>query len=191
VTGSISGTGAITTSGNISTSGTGTISTASGGSIKTNTFDSTAMGSSMTIGNLMTSATTLTLGTNCLIKMKSPAITNTGSTPSTQAASNMNIFGGLMYSSVIANYTIPSTGINCDFYISAGGSGGYTVYLPTVSAHQIIHIRHFSATNVNITTAVSTTKIYPIQGSIYSPTFNMSGNQVQNFYCDGTDWYGF
>ncbi len=144
---------------------------------------STLLSSNILIGSSTTASSTV-------IKFKSPSLTNTGSTPSTQAATNMTVYGALMYSEVTAAYTIPSN-INRDFYIGVAGAGGYTVTLPAVNIHQILHIRHYSGSNVNLTTPLSTTKIYPIQGSIYTQTFNMTGNQVQNLYCNGTDWIGF
>lgn len=190
VLGSISGSGNITTSGDISVTGTGSISTAAGGSIETNAYESRTTTSNMTIGASMTNAANILIGANSLIKMKSPSITNTGSAISPQAATNMTIYGALMYSELTAAYTIPSN-INRDFYVAAAGAGGYTITLPAVAIHQILHIRHYSASNVNLTTPLTTTKIYPIQGSIYTQTFNMTGNQVQNLYCNGTDWIGF
>ena len=194
ILGSINGSGNITTSGDISVTGTGTIATASGGSIQSNAYESRTTGSNMTIGStLLTSNIIIGPATSTsitLIKMKSPAITNTGSTPSTQAVTNMTVYGALMYSEIIATYTIPSN-INRDFYVACGGAGGYTVTLPAVAIHQILHIRQYSGSSVTLSTPVSSTKIYPIQGSIYTQTFTMTGNQVQNLYCNGTDWIGF
>ena len=102
----------------------------------------------------------------------------------------MIIYGNLMYSEITTTYTIPSN-INRDFYVACGGAGGYTVTLPAVAIHQILHIRQYSGGSVTLSTPVATTKIYPIQGSIYTQNFTMSGNQVQNLYCNGTDWIGF
>jgi hypothetical protein len=189
VLGSITGSGAITTSGDISTSSTGTISTASGGSIKSNTFDSIATGSSMTIGNLMTSSTTLTLGANSLIKVKSPAITNTGSTPSTQAATNTNLYGGLMWSSISANYTIPSN-INREFFLVVQGVTR-TITMPALTIHQIINIKVLSASPMNITTPVATTVIYPKTGGNVTNIYAMPGDSTERFYCDGSSWFGY
>jgi len=177
------GTGAISTVGNITSTGT----------IKMDTLDSTVTTSSMTIGNLMTSATTLTIGNNALIKMKSPAITNTGSTPVTQAATTMTMYGGLMYSYVGAAYTIPASGtINRDFYIVVVGSGTFTITMPAIAIHQIIHIRNQNASPINLTAPLAGTRFYPTQtgGGLSTTTFSMPANTAQHFYCDGLDWQG-
>jgi hypothetical protein len=189
VLGSISGSGAITTSGNISTSSTGTISTATGGSINTNTFDSITTGSSMTIGALMTSATTLTLGANSLIKVRSPILTNTGSTPSNQAATTTTLYGGLMYASVSTAYTIPSN-INREFFMVIQGITR-TITLPALTIHQIINIKILSASAMNITAPVAGTMIYPKTGGSSTTTYVMPADSTQRFYCDGSAWFGY
>jgi hypothetical protein len=196
INGTLTTTGAISTSGNISTTGTGTITTASTGSIKTDTIDSTVSTNALSIGGTIATSTTngISLGGNCLIKVKSPALTNTGSTPSTQASTTTTLYGGLMYSNVTTTYTIPASGtINRDFYIVAGGGVNYTITMPAVSIHQVIHIRNENSGTINITAPLVGTKFYPNQtgGGVSTTTYVMPANTVQNFYCDGVDWQGF
>ena len=90
----------------------------------------------MTIGGTIPANNDIILGTNCLIQLKSPSLTNTGSTPSTQAATTTILYGILMYASVTSgsNYQIP-TEINRDYYIVGTGSAAFTIYLPPVLIH--------------------------------------------------------
>ena len=189
VLGNISGSGNITTSGEISTSGSGAISTAGGGSIKTNAYESRTTTSNMTIGATMTNAANILIGTNCLIQLKSPAITNTGSTPSTQAATNTTLYGGLMYASVTSAYTIPSN-INREFFLVITG-GTKTITMPALNIHLIINIRVLSASSMNITAPVVGTMFYPNGGADIATTYSMPAGSAQRFYCDGSSWLGF
>jgi len=127
------------------------------------------------------------------ITMKSPSLTNTGSTPATQAATNMTVYGGLMYSYVNAAYTIPASGtINRDFYIVVVGSGTFTITMPAIAIHQIIHIRNQNSSAINLTAPLAGTRFYPTQtgGGLSTTTYSMPANTAQNFYCDGLDWQG-
>ena len=99
-----------------------------------------------------------------------------------------------MYSNVSTTYTIPASGtINLDFYIALSGGASYTVTMPAVSIHQVIHIRNQNSGSVNITAPLVGTKFYPNKtgGGISTTTYVMPANTVQNFYCDGVDWQGF
>jgi hypothetical protein len=137
----------------------------------------------------MTSATTLTLGANSLIKVRSPAITNTGSTPSTQAATTTTLYGGLMYATVSATYTIPSN-INREFFLVISGLTK-TITMPALTIHQIINIKVFSANVMNITAPVAGTNFYPKTGGSSATTYVMPADTTEKFYCDGSSWYGY
>jgi hypothetical protein len=189
VLGNITGSGNITTSGDISVTGSGTISTAGAGTIKTNAYESRTTTTNMTIGLSMTNAANITIGQNCLIQLRSPAITNTGSTPSTQVATTTTLYGGLMYATVSAAYTIPSN-INREFYLVISGTTK-TITMPAVTIHQIINIKVFSASIMNLTTPLSTTQFYPKTGGSVTNIYPMPADSTQTFYCDGTNWYGY
>jgi len=167
----------------------------SGQTLKVNTTDSTAIGSSMTIGGTIVTSNDISIGTNCLIKLKSPSTANPYSAVTTQAASTTTIYGNFMYASVTSgsDYQIP-TNINCDYYTVGTGGSAFTIYLPPVLIHQIIHIRNQKSTFINITinTASSTTRIYPAitGGGAYS-TYALQANIALTLYCDGTHWHGF
>ena len=143
-------------------------------------------GGTITVGTGLTSTTI-----NGLIKVKSPAITNTGSTPSTQAATETTLYGGLMWSSVSANYTIPSN-INREFFLVITG-GSKTINMPAVNinTHQIINIRVLSASSMNISAASAGTMFYPSDGVDVASTYSMPASSSQRFYCDGSSWIGF
>ena len=170
----------------------GGLSVATGQSLKTDTLDSTATTTALSIGATIATATTngITLGTNCLIKVKSPALTNTGATPSTQAATTTTLYGGIMFSKVNGtNYTIPAN-INREFFILITGST-ITITMPAVSLHQTINIRVASTFSMNITAPLAGTMFYPKTGGSFTTTYSMPADSSQQFYCDGTDWWGF
>ena len=103
-----------------------------------------------------------------------------------------------MYASVDSgtgptNYQIP-TNINRDYYVVGTGGISFTIFLPPVLIHQIIHIRNQNSAFINITinSASSTTRIYPAVsgGGAYS-TYALQPNVALTLYCDGTHWQGF
>ena len=94
-----------------------------------------------------------------------------------------------MWSSVNANYTIPSN-INREFFMVIQG-GTRTITLPALTIHQIINIKVLSASTMNITAPVVGTLIYPKTGGNATTTYVMPADSTQTFYCDGTHWYGY
>jgi hypothetical protein len=141
-------------------------------------------GGTITIGTGLTSTTI-----NGLIKLKTPIIANAGSTPSSQNATETTLYGGLMWSSVNANYTIPSN-INREFFMVIQGVTR-TITLPALTIHQIINIKVFSASTMNITAPVVGTNIYPKTGGSVATTYVMPADSTQRFYCDGSSWFGY
>ena len=98
-----------------------------------------------------------------------------------------------MYSYVSAAYTIPASGtINRDFYIVVTGAGTFTVTMPAIAIHQIIHIRNQNSSAINLTAPLAGTRFYPTQtgGGLSTTTYSMPANTAQTFYCDGLDWQG-
>ena len=169
----------------------------SGQTLKANTIDTTATTSSMTIGGTIATTNDISLGTNCLIKLKSPSIANTGAILTTQAAATITLFGNLMYAMADSgagptNYQIPAN-INRDYYLRGSGSVAFTVYFPPVVIHQIIHVRCFNTAfmNIQIHSTNPTARIYPaVSGGGAFTTYAVQPNVALTFYCDGTHWYG-
>ena len=207
VVGTQTSTGLITANGGVS----GTTLTASGlitgnagltltlgQTLKANTIDTTATSSSMTIGGTIATTNDISLGTNCLIKLKSPSIANAGTAVNPQVAATVTIFGNLMYASVDSgtgptNYQIPAN-INRDYYISGTGGVAFTIFLPLMVIHQIIHIRGLNSVYVvaTINSGNPTARIYPaVSGGGTFSSYQIQPNTVLNLYCDGTNWIGF
>lgn len=141
-------------------------------------------GGTITVGTTSTQTTI-----NGLVKVTSPSIANPGSTPSPQVATNTTLYGGLMWSSVNANYTIPSN-INREFFMVIQGVTR-TITLPALTIHQIINIKVLSASSMNITAPVAGTQIYPKTGGNFATTYSMPGDSTHTFYCDGSSWFGY
>jgi len=193
VVGNITGSGNISTSGNISVSGTGAIATASAGSFQSNSYESRTTGSSLSIGSSLLTSNILigssTALSSTLIKLKSPDVSNPSSVNTTQSATNTTLYGGLMFSNVGVAYTI-SSNINREYFLVITGATK-TITLPTLTIHQIINIKVFSASTMNITAPVVGTLIYPKTGGSSTTTYVMPADSTQKFYCDGSAWYGF
>ena len=103
--------------------------------------------------------------------------------------------GNTSFSIVTASFTIPSS-INRDYYIFCNTNAStYTITLPARLVNQIIHFRNFSGRTLTITAPITSpaTTIYPSGTTAsFATTWSVFLNtNVQNFYCDGTNWLGF
>lgn len=103
--------------------------------------------------------------------------------------------GNTSFSIVSDSFTIPSS-INRDYYIFCNTKAStYTITLPARLVNQIIHFRNFSGRTLTITapTTSPATTIYPSGTTAsFATTWSVFLNtNVQNFFCDGTNWLGF